>query len=42
MKILEFNCNGMGILNRDLNNINIGNNFDEDDPDTVILIIFLA
>ena len=32
------NCNGMGILNIDLNNINLDNDFDEDDPDTVILI----
>ena len=28
----------MGILNIDLNNINLDNNFDEDDPDTIILI----
>ena len=25
-----------------LNNINLDNNFDEDDPDTIILIRFLA
>ena len=31
-----FNCNGMGILNIDLNI------YDEDDPDTVILIKHLA
>ena len=31
-----FNCNEMGILNIDLNNINLDNNFDEDDPDTII------
>ena len=37
-----FNCNGMGILNIDLNDININNNFDEDDPDTIILIRLLA
>ena len=37
-----FNCNGMGILNIDLNNINLDNNFDEDDPDTIILIRILA
>ena len=30
-----FNCNEMGILNIDLNNINLGNNFDEDDPHTI-------
>ena len=34
-----FYCNGMGILNIDLNNINFGDtNYDEDDPDTIILI----
>ena len=37
-----FNCNGMGILNIDLKNINTDNNFDEDDPDTIILIRRLA
>ena len=31
----------MGILNIDLNNINIDNNFDEDDPDTIILLKLL-
>ena len=47
MKILVisyFFCNEMGILNIDINNsnnINLDNNFDEDDPDTVILIIRL-
>ena len=30
------------ILNFDLNNINLDNNFDEDDPDTIILIRLLA
>ena len=30
-----FSCNEMGILNIDLNNINLDNNFDEDDPDSV-------
>ena len=39
---VAFNCNEMGIPNIDLNNINLDNNFDEDDPDTVILIIFLV
>ena len=33
-----FSCNKMGILNIDLNNIESDNNFDEDDPDTIILI----
>ena len=37
-----FNCNGVGILNIDLNNINLDNNFDEDDPDTIIIIRLLA
>ena len=32
------NCNEMGILNIDLNNINFDDtNYDEDDPDTIIL-----
>ena len=35
-------CNEMIILNKDLNNINLENNFDEDDPDTIILIKLLA
>ena len=35
-------CNEMSILNIDLNNINLDNNFDEDDPCTVILIKLLA
>ena len=37
-----FNCNGMGILNIYLNNTNLGNNFDADDADTIILIRLLA
>ena len=32
----------MGILNIDLNNINLDNNFDEDDPDAIIHIKGLA
>ena len=32
----------MGILNIDPNNINLDNNFDEDDPDTVIHVTLLA
>ena len=32
----------MGILNIDLNYINLDNNFDEDDPDIIILIKLLA
>ena len=37
-----FICNGMGILNIDINNVNLDNNFDEDDPDTIILIRLLG
>ena len=37
-----FSCNEMGILYIDINNINLENNFDKDDPDTIILITFLA
>ena len=37
-----FSCNEMGILNIDLNNIKLDNNFDEDDPDTITLIRLLA
>ena len=37
-----FNCNEICILNIDLNNINLDNNFDEDDPDTVIFIRLVA
>ena len=37
-----FICNGMDILNTDLNNINFDTNYEEDDPDTVILIRHLA
>ena len=32
----------MGIFDIDLNNIRFDDNFDEDDPDTIILIRFLA
>ena len=37
-----FNCNVMGILNIDLNNISLDNTFDEEDSDTIILIRLLA
>ena len=37
-----FSCNEMGILNIDLNSINLDNKFDEDDPDTIIFIRILA
>ena len=32
----------MGTLNMDLNNFNLDDNFDEEDPDTIILIRLLA
>ena len=32
----------MCILNITLNNINLDNNFDEDDPDSIILVKLLA
>ena len=38
----EDSCNEMGILNIDLNNISLDNNFDEDEPDTIILIRLLG
>ena len=37
-----FNCNGMGIFIIDLNNVNLDNNFDEDDLETIILIRLLT
>ena len=38
-----FTCNWMGALYMDLNNINIDNaSYDEDDPDTIILVRLLA
>ena len=37
-----FSCNEIGILNIDINNINLDNSFDEDDPDTIIIIRILA
>ena len=37
-----FNSNGMGILNINFNIINLDNNFDEDDPDSIILIRLLV
>ena len=32
-------CNEIGILSVNLNNINLDTNFDEDDPDIIILVI---
>ena len=38
-----FNCNGIGILNIDPNNIDLDDtNYDEEDPDNIILIRLLA
>ena len=46
MKNVVFNCNGMGVFNIGLNNSNnnnnLGNSFDEDDSDNIILIRRLA
>ena len=40
---VTFCCNGMSILSIDLNNINFNDtNYDEDVPDTIILIRLLA
>ena len=39
---VTFCCNEVGILRVNLSNINLDNNFDEDDPDTIILIKLLA
>ena len=39
---IVFNCNGMGILYIDVNKINLDNDFDKDDLDTIILIRLLA
>ena len=39
---IVFSCSEMGILNIDLNNINLENKFNEDDPDGIILIRLLA
>ena len=35
---LVLNCTETAILNLDLNNISFDDNFDEDDPDTIILV----
>ena len=37
-----FNYNEMSTVNIDLNNINLDDNFDEEDPNTIILIRLLA
>ena len=39
---LVFSCNEMDVFNIDLNNINLDNNFDEDDSDTIVLIKLLV
>ena len=39
---VTFCCNEMGILSVNLNNINLDNIFDEDDPDAIILIRLLV
>ena len=37
-----YSCYKMGFLNIDLNNINLDNNFDEDESDTIIFIRHLT
>ena len=39
---VTFYFDEMGILSVNLDNINIDNTFDEDDPDTIIFIRFFA
>ena len=39
---VTFCCNETGILSVNLNKINLDCNFHEDDPDTILLIRFLA
>ena len=39
---VTFYCDEMSILSVNFNNINFDNNFDEDDPDTIILVRLLA
>ena len=39
---VKFCCNKMSILGVNLNNTNLDKNFDEDDPDTIILIRLLG
>ena len=39
---VTFFCNEMGTLSVNLNNIDLDNNFDEDDRDTIILIRLLV
>ena len=36
-----FNYNEMGTVNVDLDNINLDNRFDDDDPDTIFLVRLL-
>ena len=37
-----FSCNDIDILNIDRNNINLDTNFDQDGPNTIVLIKLLA
>ena len=39
---VAFNCNEMGILNIYLDNINLDENFEEDDPGNIIYLKLLA
>ena len=37
-----FNCNEIGVVDIDLNHISLDDNFDKDDPDTIVLGRHLA
>ena len=39
---VAFSCNQIGIFSIDLKNINLDSNFDEDEPDAIILTRLLA
>ena len=39
---VTFSISEMGIVSINLNNVNLDNNFDEDNPDTIILATLLA
>ena len=39
---IVLNCNKMGIVRIDINNISLVNNFDEKDTDTIVLVRLLT
>ena len=39
---IVLNCNKMGIVRIDINNISLVNNFDENDTDTIVLVRLLT